>query len=175
MNESDANSAMDELMLFARSIRSKFDGCENKPTNRQDTMSDFDAHSAEDELKMYVRAVRAKPISDMTTEETIFANMYHFWQASILNSGDVAGRFAWLDARRVEFEAIGANGCLKAIEALRPHHEKAVLERGEEGWEWGDEDFRQLIESLEEPAFEDDWEELLLNFGRAKLRQRQSE
>jgi hypothetical protein len=66
-------------------------------------------------------------------------------------------------------------GCLSALEALRPHYEKAVLEGREANWPNGDKDFRQLIESLEEPAFEDDWEELLLAFAQSKLGRPQSE
>lgn len=57
------------------------------------------------------------------------------------------------------------------MEALRPHYEKAVREGHEPDWPNGDKDYRERIKSLEEPAFEDDWEELLLTFARSKLGQ----
>ncbi len=111
----------------------------------------------------------------MTVNESAFADMWYFWQSAIMNSGDVAGYFSWIDARRTDLEAIGAKGCLSAVEALRPHYEKAVLDGSEANWPKGDKDFRQLIESLEEPAFEDDWEELLLTFAQSKLERPKSE
>ncbi|MDB6072048.1 MAG: hypothetical protein JWL81_3219, partial [Verrucomicrobiales bacterium] len=158
MNESspNPNSAEEHARAFRAKITAIFDYKGDSPKDELDP--------SKDELKLYSRAVWTKPVSEMTPEETLFSDMYYFWQASILNSGDVAGRFAWLGARRVGLETIGANGCLKAMQALRPHYEKAVAEGREEGWEWGDddEDFRQMIVSLEEPAFEDDWEKLLL-------------
>ena len=141
-------------------------------------MNHSDANSTEDQLQEYADTIGGKmPGGDringsyagMTVAESTFADMWFFWQAAIINSGDVAGYFSWLDARRADLEAIGAQGCLRALESLRPHYETAVSEGREANWPKGDPDFRQLIESLEEPAFEDDWEELLLSFAQAKL------
>lgn len=161
-----------------------FSSCDNNPKSHQDSMNQSDASSTEDQLREYADAVIGKmPGGDridgsytgMTVDESAFADMWFFWQSAIVNSGDVAGYFSWLDARRADLEAIGAKGCLSAVEALRPHYEKAVLEGSEATWPNGDDNFRQLIESLEEPAFEDDWEELLLAFAQGKLHRPQSE
>jgi hypothetical protein len=153
-------------------------GCDPTPEDRQDTLGFSDGDSAGKELHGYAdRVVGKMPGGDrvdgsyagMTVEESAFADLWYFWQGKIVNSGDVAGSFLWLDARRADLEAIGAKGCLRALEALRPHYEKAVSEGREAEWPKGDEAFRRMIESLEEPAFEDEWEELLLSFARAKL------
>lgn len=147
-------------------------------------MNPFDANPNETELQQFAEVVIGKmrggerihgSYSGMTSDESAFADMWYFWQGAIVNSGDVAGYFPWLDERRGDLEAIGANGCLRAIEALRPHYEKAVSEGREADWPNGDEDYRKLIESLEDPAFEDDWEELLLTFARNRLHRSQSE
>lgn len=165
-------------------IASLASSCGKKPGNRQENWSGFDASATGDELRVYADATMAKmrggdrvdgSYPGMTAEESAFADMWYFWQGAIVNSGDVAGYFPWLVARRGDLEAIGANGCLRAIEALRPHYEKAVAEGRNADWPKGDEDFRRLIESLEEPAFEEDWEELLLTFARANLGRAQSE
>lgn len=146
-------------------------------------MKQSDAKSSEIRLQAYADAVIGKipeggrvngSYPGMTVDESAFADMWYFWQSAIMNSGDVAGYFPWLDARRADLEAIGAKGSLSAVEALRPLYEKAVLEGSEANWPKGDKDFRQLIESLEEPAFEDDWEDLLLTFAQSKLARPQS-
>jgi hypothetical protein len=155
--------------------------CDNNPKN--DGMNPFGANSSYSQIQAYADAVSGKIGGDrvngaytgMTVDESTFADMWYFWQASIINSGDVASYFPWLDARRADLEAIGAQGCLRAVEDLRPHYEKAISERSDSNWPNGDEDFRALIESLEEPAFEDDWEALLLTFAQAKLSRPQSE
>ncbi len=155
-------------------------GCDNHPNRQEDSMKQSDAHSAGKQLQEYADSVIGKmpgggrvngSYAGMTVDESAFADMWYFWQSSILNSGDVASYFSWLDSRRSDLEAIGAKGCLKAIEALRPDYERAVQEGNEASWPKGDKDYRQRIESLEEPAFEDDWEELLLTFARSKLGQ----
>ncbi|MBK1882661.1 hypothetical protein JIN85_09550 [Luteolibacter pohnpeiensis] len=102
----------------------------------------------------------------MTFEESAYADMYYFWQGTIINSGNVAGYFSWLEDRRADLEALGATGCLKALENLRPLYEQAVRDGRTKDWELGDAAYRQKIEELEEPAFEDDWDRLFLEFGR---------
>jgi hypothetical protein len=152
--------------------------CDNHPQSQQGRMNQSDANSTEDQLQEYADKIIGKipggarsngAYAGMTVAESAFSDMWYFWQASIINSGDVAGYFSWLDARRADLEAIGAQGCLRALEALRPHYEKAVKEGTEANWPKGDPDYRKLIESLEVPAFEDDWEELLLSFAKTHL------
>ena len=60
--------------------------------------------------------------SKLNKEEDVFWNLYYFWQAALINNGDVFGYVAFIIEQKAAFEAVDAKGCLAALEKLMPFY-----------------------------------------------------
>lgn len=92
----------------------------------------------------------------------------HFYEASIVNSGDLFGYLHMVYERRELFEEIGANKTLKAAEELRPLYEEYAALPSDQGKGdfWHEtRDQRAAIENEAEGMGE--FAELLLQFAEA--------
>ena len=52
--------------------------------------------------------------------ESQFNSLSYFWDAAIINEGDIFGYMEYMIEHRPDLEAIGAVGCLAAIDKLMP-------------------------------------------------------
>src|SRR5262245_15994298 len=106
---------------------------------------------------------RQKP----TKAELVVDELFYFYSASLLNHGEVFSYMDFMIQRRWQFEAIGASGCIAAMDALMPFHREQQALKGEEEklayWHETRSD-RDSAESLaEDPNV---FGQLLLDFAR---------
>jgi hypothetical protein len=59
-----------------------------------------------------------------TEPEEVIDGLIYFYEAGLVNEGDVFGYMHCMIEQRKALEAIGAKGCLAALEALMPYYEE---------------------------------------------------
>lgn len=108
-------------------------------------------------------------LEKLTEAENQFTNAWGFWQV-MENAGEIACNFELADFSVESLKAIGATKALQSIEALRPYFDEAASAGQLEQWRnCKERDHADIITSLEEPAFEEDWEGLLLAYARKNI------
>ncbi len=105
----------------------------------------------------------------LSPAESLFVDMWYFWQACLVNSGDIAGYFEYMDEHQSDFMTLGASGCLEAIEGLRPHFERAVADGKIKEWHDGWRSRPSDIVAAEDLVFKEDFPALLLAFAKNNL------
>lgn len=139
-----------------------------------------DEHDINSEISPYQEAIDMKwseggargddgAYPGLSSDESLFADMWYFWQGCLINSGDVAGWFEFMDSHRNDFTAIGAKGCLEAIEAIRPYFVQATNEGKLKEWHDGWRSRGPGIVAAEDLAFGDGFDSLLLAFAKKHL------
>ncbi len=131
--------------------------------------------AAEHNLDAYVSYLSPKwydpnqVLEKLTEAEDHFTNAWGFWQV-IQNAGEIACNFELADFSVESLKAIGATGALQAIEALRPYYDEAASAGRLDQWcKCNERDHADIVSSLEDPAFEEDWEALLLAYARKHI------
>jgi hypothetical protein len=69
----------------------------------------------------------------------VFSDLYYYWSAAIVNSGDVFGYLPFIIEHKADFVAVGAHGTLKALKKLIPFYRQQQKlrdekERSEYAW-----------------------------------------
>jgi hypothetical protein len=134
----------------------------------------FDEHRRlRAEIRPYYDRIRAKQdsrgswTSTPTDEEQVLDDLQYFYEAALVNNADVFGYLPYMIEHRSKFEAIGAHGCLAALDGLMPYYEEQqklnTYDEKNEYWHRTKSD-RRDIETLAEET--NDFARLLLEFAR---------
>jgi hypothetical protein len=101
----------------------------------------------------------------------ILEDLDYYWNAALINSGDVFGYMHFIIEHQADFEAIGAKGTLDAMVKLRPFYrqQQKLADHGEKHDYWRrTRDERAAAEELAEGVHE--FGRLLLAFAEKNLR-----
>jgi hypothetical protein len=105
---------------------------------------------------------------ELSAAESLFSDLHYYWEAALVNSGDVFGYMSFIIDHKEHFAAIGADGTLKAVDELMPFYRQQVLDESERGdyW-WRTQEERAPAEALAEGVLE--FARLLLAYANKNL------
>jgi Txe/YoeB family toxin of Txe-Axe toxin-antitoxin module len=120
-------------------------------------------------FKIYAKADEAAP-QPLSEAERVFFDLYGYWQAAIVNSGDTFGYVPFIIEHEADFVAVGAHETLKALTNLMPYyHEqqklKSEIEKGAYSRRTKEE--RAAVENVAEDTIE--FARLLLAYAEQNL------
>jgi hypothetical protein len=102
----------------------------------------------------------------LTEAEDVLDTLYYFQEAALVNSADVFRYVPFMIAHKAKLEAIGAKGCLAALEKLMPFYEeqqKLGTQREQDEYWVQTKSARESAERLAEDGNE--FAELLLKYA----------
>lgn len=105
----------------------------------------------------------------LSERERLFSDLCYYWEAALVNNGDVFGYVQFIIEHQTDFAAIGADGTLRALDRLMPFYreQQEILDESEKGAYW----HRTKEKRASAEAFAED----VLEFARLLLRYAQKD